>query len=232
MLKVVAASGGIPRLSGLVGLYWATDIGASNGSTVTSWSPNSGSMSALGGAGNKPTYATSGIGGKPSVHFTSASSQSMTAAISGPTSVWSVLSVLKLGSPSSTQVPVALSTTVDLSYSPATISSVWYSRFDFSVTGGVASFAKGGTANANPHFITSTVNVRSGALLVDGVSVGTTTTSADATTPTTLVLGGASSFFFSGDIALVAVLSGVVTSDPQWPAFKAWVASYYGIGIT
>lgn len=230
MLKVVAASGGIPRLSGLVGLYWASDIGAANGSTVSSWSPNSGSMSALGGAGNKPTYATTGIGGKPSVHFTRASSQSLSAAISGPTKVWSVLSVLKLGSPSSTHIPVALSTAVDVSYSPATISSQWYSRFDF-VTTGAASYAKGGTTDSNPHLITSMVNVRSGSFQVDGSTVGTTTIDADASTPTTLILGGASSWFFDGDIALVAVLSGVVTSDPQWPAFKAWVAAYYGMVI-
>lgn len=75
------------------------------------------------------------------------------------------------------------------------------------------------------------VNVRSGSVQVDGSTVGTTTILAGASTPTTLILGGASSWFFDGDIALVAVLSGVVTSDPQWPAFKAWVAAYYGMVI-
>lgn len=41
--------------------------------------------------------------------------------------------------------------------------------------------------------------------------------------------GGAG--FASGHIAFAGVYSGDITTDAQWPAFKAWVRSYYGLTI-
>ena len=114
-----------------------------------------------------------------------ASSQSLSAAISGPTTVWSVLSVLKLGSMSSTHIPVALHGR-GCPTLPDHIQPVVF-PIRLRPGGGVL---REGVPPTRIHLITSMVNVRSGVVSGRRVHRRDNDHPADASTPTTLILGG------------------------------------------
>ena len=222
--------GRMPQLANTVGLFWASDLAVADTAAVTSWSPTFGSMSALAGGTNKPVMAITGLGDRPAVRFTAASSQTMAQTLSGPTTTWSVITVIKLATPSGTQAPVALGSDPGTSYAPATISSTWYFRPKFSAGG--TPFLTGGTTDSNPHLVTCVArSTPAGQIYVDGTSVASAALTA-ISFPTNLLLGGTTGSYFGGDIALVAVIDGDVVVDPNWAAFKAWVAHYYGLSLS
>ena len=219
----------MPPLANTVGLFSASDLAVADTASVTSWAPTFGTMSALAGGTNKPVMAAAGLAGRPAVRFTAASSQTMSQTVSGPTTTWSVITVLKLATPSGTQAPVAMGSDPGVSYAPATISSSWYFRPKFPAGG--TGFINGVTTDSNPHLITCVArSTPAGQIYVDGTSVASGAMTS-ISTPTHLLLGGGTSNYFGGDIALVALINGDVTTDPNWAAFKAWIARYYGITV-
>lgn len=58
-----------PIAAGASAIWWATDIGLSNGASVDSWAPRVGSATLSQTSTRRPTFQTSGIGGRPAVQF-------------------------------------------------------------------------------------------------------------------------------------------------------------------
>lgn len=71
VLAVAAPAFGLPVTSGLVFHLDASQLGLSGGASVTTWTDESvnGNDATQGTPADKPTFATSGIGGQPSVSF-------------------------------------------------------------------------------------------------------------------------------------------------------------------
>jgi len=92
----------------------------------------------------------------------------------------------------------------------------------------------GGTADLNPHLFAFPVNGSTGLLVVDGavaIAPGTTGAGGFPITKLALFSNPSKSAPMKGHIAFAGLYRGDITAHPNWPAFKAWARTYYGLTI-
>lgn len=75
-----------PSITDEVAVWWAGDLGLSNGASVSSWTDRVSSIELTQSGSNRPTFSNNGIGGQASVNFDSTSSQYMTYSAANPIS--------------------------------------------------------------------------------------------------------------------------------------------------
>lgn len=212
-----------PPSLGWVESWWAGDLALSNGANVSTWVGRSATYT-LTAAGTTPTYAATGLGGKPAVSFVSGR-MSVALARSEP---YSIVTVFATSNASATQIVAAGATPGDTFYAPAAISGAYYARLR--TTGGSSSVS-GGSVNTSPHWAAAIGSGSTQTLIVDGTTIGTGNPGGTVTAISTLLIGSASTGAspLAGRIAFVGVYPGNVTSDGNWSAWVAWAESTYGI---
>lgn len=207
-------------VAGLIHRWRADSIAQANGSAVASWPALTGGVALdQATAASRPTLATSGIGGKPAVRFTSAGSVYLTAAITARSQ------------PTTTIVIYRLTRATD------PIMQLWDAGGQQIITlaPGYDTWAgvdlQGGTLNTNPNVLSYVADGAGSRLVINGTQVAAGNSGAGTITGTVNVgFRAGTSRGIDGDVAEILIYSGAL-STADLATVHTYVQDQYGITV-
>jgi len=217
--------------------WWADDPAWANpgdGNAVGSWRDFSGNGRDVSQAtaANKPTFhsSTAALNGKASIEFDGVNDRMVTGASWSVAQPFSYVLLARFVSVGSGQRGVLDGPSS--SYPAALFTDTSTGTLNLYAGGGA--YWKGPAIAAGAHAVRSTMNGGSSAVFVDASGPGSIVGGGPGSAGSGgLTLGSVrdGSGYSNVAVAFAAVFAGNVTTAPNWPAFKAWVSSYYGLTL-